>query len=243
MSSTYSATLSSANPTTYKTEGVLKRFKREFSRMKSCGNGNDFYDGGGDIDTVTYSGERHQFFIIQNLDHSYTVKDLVKCRVDTDTVINVERFLFGQNLLTLETLNPDRVESKRKRNAPTVSLVGPKNGALFSLGQDIPIQWEVKNAPKNSQVIFRLTLLVRNNLGNIGGGSGQTDAVDVGASAGSHSWTTGGVGRLDTTGTYRVDALLRGCDPKGCQFNAEFLGNPFVVKTYAVADPVVISIK
>ena len=70
----------------------------------SCGNGDDYYDGGEGTDTLTYSGKRSDFVITKNANGSYTFKDTVPCRADTDTVINMELFRFADGLYTLQDL-------------------------------------------------------------------------------------------------------------------------------------------
>lgn len=71
---------------------------------QSCGNGNDYYDGGEGTDTLTYSGKRSEYVITKNIDGSFTVKDTVPCRADTDTVVNIELFKFSDIVQSSEGL-------------------------------------------------------------------------------------------------------------------------------------------
>lgn len=101
---------------TYATDVALARHRQYISPLSDCGNGNDFYDGGSGFDTLTYSGARSEFHITQYPDGGYIFKDLVPCRADIDTVINLEHFVFGDGAHTLNSLQPDRVE---KTSVPT----------------------------------------------------------------------------------------------------------------------------
>jgi|GEM_PF-3475550 len=104
-----------ASAKTYSTTGALARHEASVRPLPSCGNGNDFYDGGADTDTLSYSGKRSDFYITQHLDKSYTLKDKIACRADTDTVINIERFEFADGVRTVSKLKPDLVEKKPKK--------------------------------------------------------------------------------------------------------------------------------
>lgn len=230
--------LSSLSAVTYDNKVALKRHKKEILRLKQCGNGNDFYDGGEGFDTIEYTGERDQFFITKHEDNSYTFKDLISCRADTDTVINIERFVFKDGERTVSTLKPDRVISTSKAS---IKLSSPKkNKRDFTLGDDIEIKWQIKNAPENAQVLYKLTQITSDGYGLIGGGSGQSGEIKKGSSKGSVVWRTGGVGYLDATGTYRIDVMVRECAPSGCMDNADFPGREQEVEVYAVSDESVV---
>lgn len=109
------ASAEAGSPKTYKTKKVVERHQRDIVPLPSCGNGNDFYDGGKGTDTIKYSGTRSEYKITKNLDKSFTVEDLVPCRADTDTVINIERFEFTDGTYTLSTLKPDAREKRVKK--------------------------------------------------------------------------------------------------------------------------------
>lgn len=233
--------LLSLSSVTYDNKVALKRHKKEILKLKQCGNGNDFYDGGEDFDTITYTGNREHFFITQHLDGSYTFKDLVPCGSDTDTVINIEQFVFNDGTYTVDSLKPDKIITTSKAS---IKLTSPKkNKTEFTLGEDIKISWQVKNAPENSQVIYKLTQLTSDGSGTLGGGGGQTEELKEGSNKGLKVWNTGKIGYLDRSGTYRVDAMLRECAPNGCMNNADFPGREQDVVLYATADPIVINIQ
>lgn len=113
-----------ASAKNYSTTDALTRHQASVVPLSSCGNGNDFYDGGPDTDTLQYSGTRSEFHITLHLDKSYTFKDKVACRADTDTVINVELIQFSDGTLSLSKLKPDVTEKKAKKK---------KGGELESL--------------------------------------------------------------------------------------------------------------
>lgn len=114
----------------------------------SCGNGNDYYDGGADTDTLTYSGKRSEFFITQNANSSYTFRDTVSCRADTDTVVNMELFQFADGLYTLQTLRPNNIES----SVQTGSNSTPSIRVAQILPESVEIQYA--NLPIGSLVAF-----------------------------------------------------------------------------------------
>ncbi len=70
----------------------------------SCGNGNDYYDGGDGTDTLSYTGKRSDFVATRNVNGSLTLRDTVACRADTDTIVSVELFQFSDGLYTLQEL-------------------------------------------------------------------------------------------------------------------------------------------
>ena len=90
------------SPPTYDNKVALKRHKKMISNSvrKHCGDGMDFLDGGEGTDTAVYPGKRSDYKITRHPDGSYTIKDLVPCRSETDTVINCERFQFKDGVFT-----------------------------------------------------------------------------------------------------------------------------------------------
>jgi hypothetical protein len=102
----------------------------------ACGNGDDYYDGGTGEDTLTYSGRRSDFTITQNANGSYTFRDNVPCRAGTDTVVNVERFLFADGAYSLQTLRPDSVAQSASAATCTFTSnsAGVMRGISFNSG-------------------------------------------------------------------------------------------------------------
>lgn len=105
-------------PTNYSSGQAVERHSLRVKPLASCGNGNDFYDGGEGMDALTYSGKRSEFFITLHTDGSFTFKDLVPCRADTDTVINFESFVFADGNKDLVSLRPDVVETPATSTTP-----------------------------------------------------------------------------------------------------------------------------
>lgn len=101
----------SVSAKSYSTAEAFARHQATVLPLTSCGNGNDFYDGGDDTDTIEYSGKRSEFYVTLHTDKSYTFKDLVACRADTDTVVNVEKFQFSSGTLNIKSLKPNKVEA------------------------------------------------------------------------------------------------------------------------------------
>ncbi len=111
----------------------------------TCGNGNDYYDGGDGEDTLTYSGKRSDFTISQNANGTYTFRDNVPCRAETDTVVNVERFLFADGLYTLQTLHPDSVSTAAVTANATVPVPTifyfSADKTTVSQGESLTLSW------------------------------------------------------------------------------------------------------
>jgi peptidoglycan hydrolase-like protein with peptidoglycan-binding domain len=123
------------SPITYDTRIAEARHNEKIVPLASCGNGNDFYDGGADLDTLTYSGKRSDFFVTKHSDGSYTFKDLIACRADTDTVINIERFIFAGTAIEIQNLNPDKIDDATL-SCPQITRPACGDGAFISRGTD-----------------------------------------------------------------------------------------------------------
>ncbi|MDO8561374.1 MAG: peptidoglycan-binding domain-containing protein [bacterium] len=127
------------------------------STALSCGNGNDYYDGGEGVDTLTYAGKRSDFTITQNANGSYTFKDTVPCRAGTDTVVNTEQFYFADGLYTLQNLNPDFIsqstsDASTSAAPSTVSGTSPTISSFvasptsIALGEQSKLGWWTSGA-------------------------------------------------------------------------------------------------
>ncbi|RME67533.1 MAG: hypothetical protein D6782_02480, partial [Alphaproteobacteria bacterium] len=68
------------------------------------GAGDDRIEGGPGRDTAVFSGDRADYFVADNGDGSYAVRDLVAGRDGTDTVVDVESFTFADGTWTLADL-------------------------------------------------------------------------------------------------------------------------------------------
>jgi hypothetical protein len=120
--------------TNHPTEKALERHEAIVIDRAMCGNGNDFYDGGPDTDTLTYSGKRSDYTITLYPDNGYIVSDKGACVSDTDSVINIERFAFKDRTYTQKTLKPDYVMAKGanlmiamvKPDMPVLTLLNKK---------------------------------------------------------------------------------------------------------------------
>lgn len=87
-----------------------KEAKKVYEGIKgkiSCGNGNDYYDGGKGIDTLMYSGKRSDFDITSLKGGGFLFSDRVACRADTDVVVNIELFKFADVTLSASDLQSD----------------------------------------------------------------------------------------------------------------------------------------
>lgn len=66
------------------------------------GAGNDFIDGGYNADTVVFGGARANYLIIENNDHTWTVKDLRSGSPNgTDTLKSIEVLKFSDQQITI----------------------------------------------------------------------------------------------------------------------------------------------
>jgi hypothetical protein len=102
-----------------------------------------------------------------------------------------------------------------------LSLTSPAEGASFQLGQSIPIAWYYKNAPPNSQAVVSYTNVEPTpGQSGVGGGTWQSQKLSTSGS-GSYFWQTGaaGSGLTNLTGTYAISAVIRPCDPLGCNYH------------------------
>lgn len=90
------------------------------SSANSCGDGNDYLDGGPGTDTAVYPGKRSEYHITKMGKKEFVVRDLVTCRSETDTVVNVEKFKFSDGTKTLKNLKPE-TDSSREKSSPSVS--------------------------------------------------------------------------------------------------------------------------
>lgn len=99
----------------------------------TCGDGNDYLDGGSGSDTAVYPGKRAEYHIIKTAKKEFVVQDLVACRSETDTVVNVEKFKFSDGTKTLKNLKPDTDSSREKPSAsastPTITQTSVKASA------------------------------------------------------------------------------------------------------------------
>ncbi|MCG7392165.1 cadherin domain-containing protein [Microvirga sp. ACRRW] len=66
------------------------------------GGGNDDIDGGGGFDTVVFTGNRADYVIRRNADHTYTVTDSVAGRDGTDTLRNIKYARFSDGIVDLQ---------------------------------------------------------------------------------------------------------------------------------------------
>lgn len=129
-----------ASAKSYSTTEAFARHQATVLPLTSCGNGNDFYDGGDDTDTIEYSGKRSEFYVTLHADKSYTIKDLVACRADTDTVVNIEKFKFFDGTVNIKALKPNTVEAvvvnetsakSSSKNSFTLSGEAPGSTTVF----------------------------------------------------------------------------------------------------------------
>ena len=102
-----------------------------------------------------------------------------------------------------------------------ISLISPQDGATYTIGQSIPIEWSAdiigkdSTGGKNNQVEYAVTAISTTG-GGVSGGTGQTlSALPFGVSSGSNSWATG-PGHLEAPGTYEVSVKIRECNIAGC---------------------------
>lgn len=86
----------------------------------TCGDGNDYLDGGSGTDTVVYPGKRAEYHITKTAKKGFVIRDLVACRSETDTVVNVEKFKFSDGTKTLKKLKPD-TDSSREKSSTSAS--------------------------------------------------------------------------------------------------------------------------
>ncbi|MES2931599.1 MAG: hypothetical protein V4682_02770 [Patescibacteria group bacterium] len=105
-----------------------------------CGDGNDYLDGGPGTDTAVYSGKRAEYHVTKSAEKQFVIRDLVTCRNETDTVLNVEKFKFSDGTKTLKKLKPDTDLSSKKQKATVADL---KTLAEFP---DAGITWKNKFA-------------------------------------------------------------------------------------------------
>lgn len=94
-------------PTTYDSSAAFTRYNKILSSLKTCGDGNDFYDGGAGIDTLVLRGERKDYYIVDYADAGYLFKDVRDCQEGTDSVINIERFVFADGAQMIDKLKPN----------------------------------------------------------------------------------------------------------------------------------------
>jgi hypothetical protein len=94
--------------------------KKAFAELKgevTCGNGNDYYDGGADIDTLTYSGKKADFEVTKLKGGGFILSDTVACRADTDVVVNIEIFKFADQTVLAKDLKSTL--AKKSQSTPT----------------------------------------------------------------------------------------------------------------------------
>ncbi len=66
-----------------------------------AGGGNDIIDGGSGSDTAVYRGAKAEYAITRNDDGSYTVSDKTTNRDGTDTLTNIEKLQFSDQVFSL----------------------------------------------------------------------------------------------------------------------------------------------
>ncbi len=108
-------------------------------------------------------------------------------------------------------------------SVPAIALTQPTSATRITPGGNIPIAWSYTNAPQNTQVELELSLVQQtpgSSVSGVSGGTWQTSLISMGSGAGTYSWPTG-YGHLDVPGTYSLQALLRQCDPQGCNYSSQ----------------------
>lgn len=137
--------------------------------------------------------------------------------------------------------------TSKKRAKTTLELTSPAAGDIIQLGKPIELEWNYTKAPKNTQVVYSITLATRTPSTKnpvLGGGDGSTVKALKKKGSGSVTWETGkpGSGHTDIPGTYIVSASIRDCHPNGCGYNADFPGLNLPIRTYASATPVTVTL-
>jgi len=137
-------------------------------------------------------------------------------------------------------------ESKSKKSKTTIKILNPENQTV-TLGDPIIVKWKYKNAPKNTQVVYSMTLIKNiphTVFNSITYGTGTTITKLKKSGTGKVTWKTGGAnsGYMNTPGVYRIDASIRDCHPQGCGMNAYFPGLNLPIKTYAQAEPITVTV-
>ncbi|MDD5717276.1 MAG: Ig-like domain-containing protein, partial [Sulfuricurvum sp.] len=96
----------SDNDTVFGDEGDDILYGSRGNDILSGGSGNDTIDGGADTDSVLFSGNRSDYTITYNAsDKTYTIKDNREGSPEgTDSVKNIEKFVFADKTLTQSTL-------------------------------------------------------------------------------------------------------------------------------------------
>lgn len=125
----------------------------------------------------------------------------------------------------------------------SISLTQPAASTFYTLGQPIPIAWNipVPNARQKTQVLVELKGV--NTTGGNGGGIWQSAEIQTtpGQTNGSYAWQTGGYGGLNATGAYAVTVYWVDCEPQGCTYNYDQQGG-LGRRRYAQSNPVYITI-
>lgn len=112
----------------------------------TCGDGNDYLDGGSGTDTVKYSGKRSEYYITKLGKKHFTIRDLTSCRNGTDTVINVEKFKFSDGTKTLKTLKPNSESSSGGSVVTVGSVVTATQAKTLAGFPDAGATWKSKFA-------------------------------------------------------------------------------------------------
>lgn len=110
--------------------GCIPAMRTTSTTAPVCHNGDDYYDGGADTDTLTYSGKRSEFVITKNSNGTYTFRDTVACRAGTDTVVNIELVQFADGLYAIETL-VDSVDGLS--STPTIAITAISPEGIFAI--------------------------------------------------------------------------------------------------------------
>jgi peptidoglycan hydrolase-like protein with peptidoglycan-binding domain len=125
----------------------------------------------------------------------------------------------------------------------SISLTQPAASTFYTLGQQIPISWNipVPNAHQKTQVLVELKGI--STTGGNGGGIWQSSeiATTPGQTNGTYAWPTGGYGGLSATGTYAITVYWVDCEPQGCTYNYDQQGG-LGRRRYAQSNPVYITI-
>ncbi len=135
---------------------------------------------------------------------------------DADVLAKVSQALGGTATLPPLTTTPPTTAT-----TTVVGLAAPVDGSVHRVGNAIPVSWKATNVPQNSQMVLALKLVQQqlgSTMGVTSGGVWQSQKLNVGSSVGAYSWPTG-PGHLDMPGSYQLDAYIKECDPRGCEYN------------------------
>ena len=99
----------------------------------------------------------------------------------------------------------------------SIKLISPVNGANYRVGDYIPINWSISNAPVDSQVSYSLTVVGSTTGAN--GSIGQTGRIPTGSSDGSASvWSGSSWPDGVLVGTYDIFVTVNQCKFSDCNY-------------------------